>query len=161
MNKALKEKLGFIIRIINKYNYRVMFLKENEKPYKNNNIIFVSPPKYVNGEQLFCIYRPVCQNFNGSTKFATLGIYRDYPLSEKHITHFLRIETDCIICYSTLDPEAHNACLKCKAIICNECLKQKITQCPICTIEWFDAETRKAVLYDIQNKIIGGMGVLR
>jgi hypothetical protein len=29
-------------------------------------------------------------------------------------------------------------------------------------MEWFDAETRKAVLYDkYQNKIIGKMGVLR
>ena len=39
MNQALKEKLGFVIRIINKYNYIVMCLKENEKPYRNNDII--------------------------------------------------------------------------------------------------------------------------
>jgi hypothetical protein len=83
-------------------------------------------------------------------------------LHEKHITHFLGVENDCVICYSSLDIEAHNTRLKCKVVICDECLKQKITQCPICTMEWFDAETRKAVLYDkYQNKIIGKMGVLR
>jgi len=162
MNKAIKEKLGIVIRIINKYNYRVMFLKEDEKPYKNDNMIFISPPICVDGNHLFCLYRPIRQNLNGTTKMAALRIYRDYPLHEKHITHFLGLENDCVICYSSLDIEAHNTCLKCKVVICDECLKQKITKCPICNMEWFDAETRKAVLYErIHKEIIRGTGVLR
>ena len=44
MNKALKEKLGFIIRIINTYNYKVMFLKENENPIKTIILFVYHPP---------------------------------------------------------------------------------------------------------------------
>ena len=44
MNKSVKETLGFIIRIINKYNYRVMFLKENENHIKIIILFLYHPP---------------------------------------------------------------------------------------------------------------------
>ena len=67
--------------------------------------------------------------------FICLSLGENHNTTEHYIKQFLGVETDCPVCYSTLD-ESKVWCQKCRATICIKCSEQ-ITRCPICqTEEW-------------------------
>ena len=50
MNLLLKAKLEFVIRVVNEHGYKIKILKDQEQPKEVDEVISVSPPKYINGK---------------------------------------------------------------------------------------------------------------
>jgi hypothetical protein len=69
-------------------------------------------------------------------------IGENHNTTEHFIKQFLGVETDCPVCYSSMDGSGV-WCQKCKAIVCVKCSEQ-ITRCPICQNEEWTIKHIKA-----------------
>ena len=128
MNLLLKAKLEFVIRVVNEHGYKIKILKDQEQPKEVDEVISVSPPKYINGKNMLTFHKYI-----KNKGFSSLALGENHDTTEHYIKQFLGVETDCPVCYSTLG-EFKVCCQKCIAIICETCSKQ-LARCPICQNE--------------------------
>ena len=128
MSSMLKEKLEFVIRVVNEHGYTIKILKDQERPSEVDKVISVSPPQYINGKNILTFHKYIKSKGLGS-----LAIGENHNTTEHFIKQFLGVETDCPVCYSSVDAPGV-WCQKCRAIVCVKCSEQ-LARCPICQNE--------------------------
>ena len=128
MNSMLKEKLDFVIRVVKEHGYKIKILKNKEKPIEVEKIISVSPPKCIDDKNMLTFHKYI-KNMG----FSCLSLGENHNTTEHYIKQIWGVETDCPVCYSTLD-ESKVWCQTCRAIFCVKCSEQ-LARCPICQNE--------------------------
>ena len=93
MSSMLKEKLEFVIRVVNEHGYRIKILKDQETPSEVDKVISVSPPQYINGKNMLIFYIYI-----KNKDFNCFGVGENQDTNEHSIKQFLGLETDCPVC---------------------------------------------------------------
>ena len=149
MNSMLKEKLDFVIRVMDEHGYKIKILKDQEQPIEVETIISISAPKCIDDKNMLTFHKYI-----KNKEFRCIPLGENHNITEHYIKQFLGLETDCLICYSAID-ESKVWCKKCRATICIKCFKQ-ITQCPICQNKEWTIKHRgvlKVLSYDELNAL--------